>query len=308
MAPQSPRNVSSAQQECPGAGWRARHLTALLLGNLALALGPWWVRLADSGPVSAGFWRLALALPMLILLARVSGQPLRGFSAPVWWGMIAAGAFFGLDLASWHIGIEQTRLGNAALFGNSGSLIVVVWGMFALRRRPRGGEWLAFAAAIAGAAILMGRSLQIDPASLRGDLLCLLAGLFYAVYILILQGARSTLGNWSLLVWSSLAGAPVLLALGLLLGEPVWPHHWTPLLVLAFTSQIAGQGLLVFAMRHFTPLVIGLALMTQPAIAAMAGWLAFGEMLSLWDAIGMVLVAAALVLASAGERPASPAS
>jgi hypothetical protein len=32
------------------------------------------VRLADTGPVAAGFWRLALALPFLWLLARASGQ------------------------------------------------------------------------------------------------------------------------------------------------------------------------------------------------------------------------------------------
>ena len=40
-------------------------LVALLVGNAALAMGPWFVRLADSGPVSAGFWRVALALPVL---------------------------------------------------------------------------------------------------------------------------------------------------------------------------------------------------------------------------------------------------
>ena len=37
-------------------------LAALLLGNVALAMGPWFVRLADTGAVSAGFWRVALAL------------------------------------------------------------------------------------------------------------------------------------------------------------------------------------------------------------------------------------------------------
>ena len=43
-------------------------LMALLAGNVGLALGPWAVREADSGPVSAAFWRLFLALPVLILL------------------------------------------------------------------------------------------------------------------------------------------------------------------------------------------------------------------------------------------------
>lgn len=282
--------------------WTARHLAALLAANIALALGPWSVRLADSGPVAAGFWRLFLSLPLLFLLARANHQKLAGFSRALWLVMAGAGVFFALDLASWHLGIAHTRLGNATLFGNSGSLIIMVWGLVALRRRPNRHEWTALACALAGAAILFGRSLELGRDTLRGDLLCLLAGLFYAFYIILLQGARAELGNWSLLAWSSLLGAPVLLAIALVLGEPVWPRAWWPLVVLALGSQVFGQGLLVYALRHFPPLVIGLVLLTQPAIAILAGWFAFGETLMPWDAAGMVLVAAALVVARAGSR------
>ena len=49
--------------EAPAERARLAPLAALVVGNVALALGPWFVRLADSGPVSAGFWRVALALP-----------------------------------------------------------------------------------------------------------------------------------------------------------------------------------------------------------------------------------------------------
>ena len=56
------------------------------------------------------------------------------------------------------------------------------------------------------------------------------------------------------------------------------------------------------ALRHFSPLAIGLALLTQPAIASLAGWLAFGERLGAIDVLGMALLAGALVLARvAGE-------
>lgn len=277
------------------------HWLALLAGNLALALGPWSVRLADSGPVAAGFWRLALAVPLLALLARTSRQPLGGMGGKTLLAVAGAGLFFAFDIASWHIGIERTRLANATLFGNSGSLIIMAWGLFALRRAPRGGEWAAFALAIAGSAILMGRSLEIDARTLAGDLFCLLAGFFYAFYILLLQNARARLGQWSLLTWSSLAGAPFLLVLALMLGEPVWPQNWGPLVALALGSQVLGQGLLVWALRHFPPLVIGLALLTQPAVAVAAGWFAFDERLSMPDFAGMALVAAALVLARRGS-------
>jgi drug/metabolite transporter (DMT)-like permease len=280
----------------------ARQITALIVGNIALALGPWSVRLADTGPVSAGFWRLVLALPLLFLLARANRQRLSGFSGPAIIAIITAGVFFALDLASWHIGIDRTRLGNAALLGNSGSIIIVAWGLVVLRRLPHRQEWLALFAAICGSAILMGRSLEIDGRTFAGDLFCLLAGMFYAGYIVLLQNARERLGSWSLLALSSLIGAPVMLVIAVLLGEPLWPGNWWPLLALALGSQVIGQGLLVYALRHFSPLVIGLAMLTQPGIAVLAGWWAFGEALGWIDALGMALVAGALVLAKVADR------
>src|SRR6186713_3016569 len=278
-------------------------LAALVVGNVALALGPWFVRLADSGPVSAGFWRVALALPLLVLLARGNRQRLGGLRGGMMVAVLVGGVLFGLDVASWHLGIGLTRMANATLFGNAGSLILMVWGFVAWRRLPRGREWPALVAALGGAAILMGRSFEISPATLAGDLFCLLAGVLYAGYLLILRDARKAMGSWALLAWSSLGSAPVLLGIALALGEPVWPGNWAPILGLVVTSQLIGQGLLVYALKHFSPLVIGIALLTQPAVAALVGWLAFDELLTLVDVVGVALVGSALVLAKVGESP-----
>ncbi|RDC59192.1 putative transporter [Alteripontixanthobacter maritimus] len=302
--------ITSAKNEGPSTsqpklrGWLL--LAALLGGNIALALGPWSVRLAESGPVSAGFWRLFLALPFLALIARASGQKLSGIPRRTL-ALVALGSVaFALDLASWHIGIERTRLGNATLFGNAGSIVLLFWGFILARSLPRGGEWLAIGCALAGAGILMGRSAEISTDTLVGDLFCLTAGLLYAVYLVTLQDARASIGGWSLLVWVCIFGSPVLLTVALIAGEPVWPGNtleaWTPLVALFVLSQLIGQGLLVFAMRHFPPLVIGLALLTQPAVAALYGYGVFGEGLSVVDIVGMVLLGGALVLAKGTER------
>jgi drug/metabolite transporter (DMT)-like permease len=282
--------------------WNALHFAALIGGNAALAVGPWFVRITDAGPVSAGFWRLTLALPLLFALAWGSGQKLTGYRPAVWAAIFGAGVFFALDIAAWHIGIGMTRLGNATLFGNAGSLIVMAWGLYTLSRAPRSNEWLAFALAIAGSAILLGRSLEIGRATLIGDLFCITAGLLYAGYILLLKKPREGLGNWALVAWSSLAGAPVMLGVALALGEPVIPSAWWPLLVMALLGQVVGQGLLVYALKHFSALVFGLALLTQPAIAAALGWFAFGETLVLLDFAGMALVALALALARSAQE------
>jgi drug/metabolite transporter (DMT)-like permease len=274
-------------------------LAALLGGNVALAMGPWFVRLADTGPVAAGFWRLALALPALALLARVNGQPLDGLSRKAMLAVMLGGVFFGLDIAVWHIGIGMTRLANSALFANAGSLVLMIWGFMVLRRLPDGREWSALMAALAGLAILMGRSLEISPRTLLGDGLCLLAGLFYAGYLIILQDARKELGGWTVLTWSSLSSAVVLLAVALIADEQIMPIDWWPVIGLSVSSQLIGQGLLVYALRHFSSLVIGLALLCQPAVAALAGWLSFGEILTPADFLGIALVGLALVLARA---------
>jgi len=255
--------------------WQWRHLFALVGGNLILALGPWSVRLADTGPVSAGFWRLALAIPVLALLAPATGQNLvLGRKAML--AMVGAGAFFALDLASWHLGIARTKMANATLFGNSGSLVLMVWGVISMGRRPHRGEWAAMAAALMGAGLLMGRSLELGARTLAGDLFSVAAGLFYVGYLILLQRARASLGNWSLLFWASLVGLPVILPCALALGEPFWPGghggHWWPLFTLAMGSQVVGQGLLVYALRHFSPIMVGMALLTQPAATPTAGW------------------------------------
>ena len=281
-------------------------LAALLAGNVALALGPWFVRDADTGPVSAGFWRLFLALPFLVVLARMSNQPLGRMPRKTLLLVALGATTFALDLASWHIGIGMTRLGNATLFGNAGSIILLFWGFIIARMMPRGLEWLAIVCALGGAAILMGRSLEISTTSLIGDLFCLIAGVLYAVYLLTLQGERARFGAWSLLVWVSVFACPVLLALALALGEPVWPTDWTPVIGLFVVSQLIGQGLLVYSLGHFPPLIIGLALLTQPAVAAVYGWWWFGEVLTAMDIAGMVLLGSALVVARATTRKAGP--
>lgn len=313
---QRSRTDPTMASAAPPPAWRWQHLAALAGGNLALSFGAYFVRAADTGPVSAGFWRMGLALPFAALLALAQGQPLTGHSRKVWGAMLLAGLLFALDLAAWHWGIPRTRLGNATLFGNSGSMALMIWGLVVARRRPHPAEIAALVAALAGAAILLGRSAAVSRTTLLGDLSCLIAGLFYFGYLVLLQAARERIGSWALLVLSGLSAVPGMLVIALLLGEPVWPGHatglihggWAPVVILALLSQIIGQGLLVYALGHFRPLVVGLMLLTQPAVGVITGWLAFGEALGWRDGFGMALVAMGLVLARAGAPAAQPAA
>jgi drug/metabolite transporter (DMT)-like permease len=81
------------------------------------------------------------------------------------------------------------------------------------------------------------------------------------------------------------------------------PVNWTPVIALAVVSQLIGQGLMVFVLGKVSPLLFGLALLTQPVISAALGWSLYGEKLGAIDAIGAALIAAALVMVRLAETP-----
>jgi drug/metabolite transporter (DMT)-like permease len=275
---------------------------ALLVGMVALAFGPWLVRLSDVGPVAVGFWRLALALPFLLLVARVARQPAHWPTRPLLVLIVIAAIFYSLDLAAWNAGIRLTKLGNATLFGNAGSFVFALYGLWIAHRRPSFNQATALFLAAAGAALLMSGSYELSPRNFTGDLLALAAGLLYGGYLIFVEKGRVALQPLPLLVLATAFSIPILLAISLALGERIWPGDWTPLLIFALSSQVLGQGLLVYAIGTVPPLVVGLALLTQPAIAALIGWLAYRETLSMMDVIGAVAIAAALVLVRLPDR------
>ena len=269
---------------------------AVLVGSTALAFGPWLVRLAEVGPVAAGFWRLALALPFLFVIAAMTRQPVHWPGRKLALLVAFAAFFFAADLAAWHAGIHMTKLGNATLFGNVSSFAFAGWGLWLAHRWPSPLQGTALGLAAIGAALLMGSSFELSPRHFAGDLLALFAGLLYTGYLIAVQRARGSLKPLPLLFLSSALGAAMLLPVSLAFGEQVVPSNWTYVLLLALGSQVIGQGLLVYGIGYVQPLIVGLALLTQPAISAFVGWMAYGETLSPLDWIGAAAIAAALVL------------
>ncbi|MGZ8350209.1 MAG: DMT family transporter, partial [Allosphingosinicella sp.] len=263
-------------------------------------IGPLLVRDAQEtgnvGPVSAGFWRLALAVPFLAFLAlrQSRGEPLPRWTLVA--AVAAGGIFFAADLAAWHEGILITKLANATLFGNFASFLFAIYGFILLRRLPHKTQGLALLLAAAGTMLLLGSSYQLSPDHFAGDLLALLAGLFYTFYLIAVDRGRRTMAPWPVLAIATAAGTLPLLFFALAIGETVMPGDWTPVILLSISSQLIGQGLLVYAMGHLSPVVVGLCFLTQPIGSAAIGWFAYDERLSLIDGAGALLICVALVL------------
>jgi drug/metabolite transporter (DMT)-like permease len=269
----------------------------MITGSACLAFGPLLVRLADVGPLASAFWRQALAVPFLFVLARLFGGASSGGGSN---GRILAlaglaGAAFAADLAVWHLGIMRTTLANATLLANAATFLLPLYGLVMLRQRLSGPQWWALATAAAGVALLLGRSADLSPRHFAGDLLCLAAAVFYTIYLVAIEKVRGRLDALPALALATLASALCLAPLAA--NGAFWPQNWTPILGLAIGSQVVGQGLIVYAVRHLSPLVVGLALLVQPAISAAVGAIRFGEVPGPWEIAGAGLVVAALLIA-----------
>jgi drug/metabolite transporter (DMT)-like permease len=278
---------------------------AIVLGSVMLAFGPWLVRLADVAPMASAFWRLGLAVLPLALLARFTGAALApGTISPRMLALAAlAGTCFAADIALWHYGIVRTTLANAALLSNAASFLLPLWGFVVLGHKPGRKALLAIGFALAGTLLLVGQSADVSPRHLAGDLLCLGAALFYTGYLIVVDSLRDRVPVFPLLALATAFGAAALLPAALLMDGAFWPRDWTPLIALALGSQVIGQGLVVFAVGHLRPIVVGLALLVQPAVAAIIGALRFGEVPGVPEIAGAALVVVALILVRLPDRP-----
>ena len=285
----------------------------MITGSACLAFGPLLVRLADVGPMASAFWRLALAAPLLLLMARVVGgagsvklpsarsgkkpstRSGKKTSARILWLAGLAGLAFAADLAVWHLGILRTTLANSTLLANAATFLLPLYGLVMLGQRLSRMQIVALAVAAAGMALLLGRSAELSPQHLAGDLLCLAAAVFYTIYLVAIEKVRTQVDALPALALATFAGAICLAPIAAT--GTFWPQDWTPILGLAIGSQVIGQGLIVYAVRHLSPLVIGLSLLVQPAISAAVGAIRFGEVPGPWELAGAALVVAALMVA-----------
>jgi drug/metabolite transporter (DMT)-like permease len=280
---------------------RVPALLVLVVSAAVLGLAPILVRLADTGPAAAGFWRFAFALPLLGLLVLRPGQAAaeRGPGRPSALMALAA-LFFVLDLAFWHYSIAFTSVANATVLTNLTPVVVtaVAWLMF--RERPRALFLLALAVALAGAWTMSAGADGRQGSNPRlGDLFAAVTALWYAGYFLTVKVLRGRASAGRIMLWSTALGTPLLLAAAVALGEPLAPASAAGWLACAGLGavHVVGQGGVAWALGRLPAALTAVTVLIQPLVAALLGWALFAETMTPAQLAGGAAVLAGVVLA-----------
>jgi len=292
----------------PAAAGNPLALAALFAGATAIATSALFVKVSEAGPVATGFWRVFLALPFLWGWALFGGRRrhLENFTRnrrP----MIGAGLFFAGDLAVWHWSIVLTSVANATLLANLAPIFVTLAAWLLFRKSPTVLFIVGMTTALVGMVVLLGGDFRLGGKALIGDALGVVTAMFYAGYQLTVTRLRSTASTASIMAWSSVITAAVLLPLALVSGEqffPVSTTGWIKLFGLALIAQVAGQSLIAYAMAHLPATFSSVGLLLQPVMAALFAWMLLGEAVGAMQLLGGVLVLIGIRVAhQAGRNP-----
>ncbi|MBU3644469.1 MAG: DMT family transporter, partial [Candidatus Methylopumilus sp.] len=171
-----------------------------------------------------------------------------------------------------------------------------------LKERIQGIQW------IAGLLMVIGLLLIFDPTHLGKDrfsmLLAVMGGVSWAIAVILAKKMHHRHPNMDLIAmtaWQMLFGSIPLVLVAFWVDAP--PIHWSGMLISAvifnavFCNALAWL-LWLYALRRLAAGVASMTSMLAPLIGVIAAWAQLGEVPSVFEGWGMILIAIALVLIS----------
>jgi inner membrane transporter RhtA len=268
---------------------RADRIPPTLLVVVAVSSVQFGAALAKSlfDEVGAGgtvFLRVLFAALVLVAVWRpaVAGR------SPAEWRLIAV---FGLALAGMNLAfyesLERIPLGIATTFEFVGPLGVAIAGS----RRPVDLAWVV----LAGTGIVLLSDFGGADLDRLGVALALLAGGFWAAYILLSARVGSVFPGASGLALAMVAGAVMLAPVGIADagGDLLVPGVLAVAVAVAILSSAIPYTLEMEALRRMPAGVFGVMMSIEPAVAALAGFIVLDEGLATRELVAILLVVAA---------------
>ncbi|HEX8698682.1 MAG TPA: DMT family transporter [Myxococcaceae bacterium] len=243
--------------------------------------------------------RIGLSALMLFVAFR---PPLTRLTRAQWGAVIPYGVVLGAMNLSFYMALERIPLGLAVTLEFAGPLSVAVFGS----RRPSDFLWVVLAAV--GIALIVPWRTGDSALDLLGVLLALLAGGFWAAYIVlggrvskVLPGGQSVATG---MLFGALAVLPFSFTEGL--AARLTPAVFAAGLAVALLSSAVPYTLEMRALRVLSSRTFGILMSLEPAVAALAGLVFLREQLTWMQWLALVFVSAASAGAALTARRVAP--
>ena len=278
-----------------------------MFGGVVVSFAPILYALSDANPLTGAFFRMAYAIPFLLLIIwyRKAKDPRTTNTRLI---AVIAGFAFSLDFLAYHSTVDWIGTGIGTLIGNSQVIIVTLMSWWLFGERPNLSILISLPIVMIGLVLISG-VLDDDPYGeypVRGVVAGVFTAIFYSAFLIIYRFANKELAPAVNLQFDSTVGC----AIGLLIlsflplqsiyvepidFEPKFPTHgW--LLALAFLSQVTGWLAIAYSLPRLPAAYTSFAILLQPTFTIIWGIILLSESPSMQQAIGMFLILGSIIV------------
>jgi DME family drug/metabolite transporter len=258
---------------------------------------------ADATPLLIGAVRMFMAAVLLVGAARLLGRAREAAAGDRARCVIAGVCNAGFQ-AAYFTAVTLTGIAIAALIAIcSAPILIAALAALLLGERLTARLGLAVLLGVGGTTLLVigPRATGTAPHPAAGVGWALLAGLAYALYVVVAKTAVARMAPLPVAAWT-FATAAVVMAPALLqegAGRQI-ALGWPWFVYLGTVTTAAAYALYTVGLRHVPAAAAGVAALLEPLTATLLGVVVFGERLGLAGWVGATLLLGALVVLGAG--------
>ena len=274
----------------------------LIIGAIAIAFSPIFVRFSDVDPIMTAFYRIFISLPFFLFFS--SFNIIEKVKFPEFNNsyviFLVSGIFFALDLICWHWSIKLTTVSKATFLSNLAPIVVIIFSLIFLKERFSKFFYLAALLSMVGMLMLLGESFKFNKSQFIGDLLGVLTAVWYGSYIVTISQLRKKYNSTSIMFLSGIVTAIILLIISILFEQSLIPQSLftiTIIFLLGFICQFMGQSFITYSLAYLSASLSSLCLLIQPIAATVLAYFFFQEKLTTIQFFGSALILIGIYIA-----------
>ena len=265
------------------------------LAVFAWGFGPLMVRGIDASAGTIVFWRLWMAMPVMLTAAYFTGGRV---SLPLLKAVFVPGVIFGVSTLVGFSSYHATSIANATLIGALQPVLMLFIAPLLFGERSSARQILLAVIALGGISTVVLGAQQSSGASLHGDALALInLGLFTTYFVRMKQVRNKGIHSIALIAGVFCVAAVTVTPWVLLTSHDLGAIHgadWLSIVGMVLLSGLIGHGLMTWAQRHVDITLASLLMLGGPVISAIGAWIVFSQQLSPVQIAGALVVLAAL--------------
>lgn len=216
-----------------------------------------------------------------------------------------SGLFLAIHFTLWFESLRHTTVASSTTIVCTEVIWVSLGYALFLKGKMSLKEIMTIGVTLGGSVLIAFADSGSGGTHLYGDILSLLAAIAVAVYVLIGREVRKTASTtvYTYIVYSSCAA--VLLLMCLIQGNALWGYGISGIIVgllLAVFSTILGHSIFSWCLKYFSPSFVSASKLCEPVAAAILAGFLFGEIPSVMQIAGGILILGGVLYYSRLEK------